>query len=62
VWQFTGSAGVGAFAGYLVDRFFGVSPWGLLSGSLGGSGVGFWAFITATNTLSKAAKSGEKKR
>jgi hypothetical protein len=24
--------------------------------------VGFWAFITATNKLSRAAKSGEKKR
>jgi len=49
VWQFTGSAGVCALAGYLVDRFFGVGPWGLLIGSLGGRAVGFWAFIVATN-------------
>ncbi len=51
VWQFTGSALVGVAAGYAVDWWLGVGPFGLVVGGLLGSGVGFYAFIRTTNRL-----------
>ena len=53
VWQFTGSALFGVAAGYGLDRWAGTGPWGLLVGGLGGSAVGFYAFIRATNKLTR---------
>ena len=53
VWQLTGSTLFGVAAGYGLDRWAGTGPWGLLVGGLGGSAVGFYAFIRATNKLTR---------
>lgn len=65
VWQFTGSALFGVAVGYGIDRYFGVSPWGLVIGGMVGNGVGFYAFIITTTKLTKSSQSkssGEKKQ
>ncbi len=61
VWQFTGSALVGVLAGYGVDRWLGVDPWGLVVGGVLGSGVGFYAFIRTTTKLMESQSSSGKK-
>lgn len=53
VWQLTGSAMFGVAAGYGLDRWQGTGPWGLIIGGMGGSAVGFYAFIRATNKLTR---------
>lgn len=56
VWQFVGAALFGVAVGYGADRWLGVSPVGLLIGGLGGSAVGFYAFIRAANRLMEEGK------
>ena len=56
VWQFTGSALFGVAAGYGVDKWLGTGPGGLIVGGLGGSAVGFYAFIRSTNRLLETQK------
>ena len=61
VWQFTGSALFGVGAGYGLDRWLGIGPWGLIVGGMGGSAVGFYAFIRKSNQLMAEQKKSEKK-
>lgn len=56
VWQFTGSALFGVAVGYGVDRWLESTPWGLVVGGMGGSAVGFYAFIRSANRLMDAGK------
>lgn len=56
VWQFTGSVFFLVAVGYGVDKWVGTGPWGLVVGGLVGSGVGFYAFIRATNRLMDQGK------
>lgn len=56
VWQFTGSALFGVAAGYGLDRWVGTGPWGLIIGGMGGSAVGFYAFIRTANRLMEEQK------
>ncbi len=56
VWQFTGSALFGVGAGYGLDRWLGIGPWGLIIGGMGGSAVGFYAFIRKANKLMEEQK------
>ncbi len=51
VWQFVGFALVGVGVGYGIDTQWAHAPFGLLVGGLGGSVLGFLAFIRATNRL-----------
>lgn len=51
VWQFTGSVLVGVAAGYGVDRWRGVGPWGLIIGGGVGTVTGLYAFITNSTRL-----------
>lgn len=60
VWQFTGSALFGVAVGYGVDRWMGWSPIGLIVGGMGGSAVGFYAFIRSANRLMDAGKKNGK--
>ena len=60
VWQFTGSALFGVGAGYGLDRWVGTGPWGLIIGGMGGSAVGFYAFIRKANQLSEQQKKEKK--
>ena len=46
----------GVAAGYGVDKWLGTGPGGLIVGGLGGSAVGFYAFIRSTNRLLEAQK------
>lgn len=38
-------------AGYLVDLYFGSSPWGLVGGIVVGSIVGLYQFVRITNQI-----------
>lgn len=60
VWQFTGSALFGVAAGYGLDRWLGIGPWGLIIGGMGGSAVGFYAFIRSANRLMEEQKREKK--
>lgn len=44
---FIGALLGGAFIGYLVDRWLGSAPWGLLIGTLLGFGGGLYSLYTA---------------
>lgn len=60
VWQFTGSALFGVAAGYGLDRWVGTGPWGLIVGGMGGSAVGFYAFIRTANRLMEEQSKSKK--
>ena len=51
----------GVGAGYGLDRWLGIGPWGLIIGGMGGSAVGFYAFIRTANRLMDEQKKSEKK-
>lgn len=61
VWRFTGSALFGVAAGYGLDRWLGIGPWGLIIGGLGGSAIGFYAFIKAATKLMDEQSQRNKK-
>ena len=42
----------GLFAGWLLDRWFGTSPWLLVGGVILGAAAGFYEFIRTTSKLS----------
>lgn len=51
VWQFTGTALVGAAAGYGLDRWLGTGPWALVGGVVLGNALGLFAFMRAVTRL-----------
>ena len=53
VWKFVGGCVVGVVGGLLVDRYLGWKPWGLISLSVLGISVGFYAFIRESLRLGK---------
>lgn len=57
-----GGVFVGLGVGFLVDRFFGTAPWGLIVGVLLGFGVSVWmARRTANRLMAQAKLEGEPK-
>ena len=55
-----GGVFVGLGGGFLVDRFFGTAPWGLVIGVLLGFGVSVWmARLTANRLMAQAKQEGE---
>ena len=56
VWRFIGPVGLGVIGGYAVDSHFGFKPWGMLTGSLLGIGLGFAAFLITTTKLLEKKK------
>lgn len=50
----------GTALGYGLDRWLGIGPWGLVVGGMGGSAVGFYAFIRTTNRLAKEQSDSRK--
>lgn len=62
VWQFTGSALFGVGVGYGLDKWLGIGPIGLIVGGLGGSAVGFYAFIRKANQLMEQQKKEEQQK
>ena len=52
-WQLVGSVGGGALLGWVLDKKFGTSPWLLVTLSLVGIGIGFYAFFKALMQLGK---------
>lgn len=53
LWKLTGGAVVGVVGGWLMDRYLGTAPWGVVGLSTLGIGVGFYAFIRAALRLSR---------
>jgi len=53
VWKMVGGAVVGVIGGYLMDRWLGTTPWGLVGLSVVGICVGFYGFIHEMNRLGK---------
>jgi ATP synthase protein I len=53
VWKMVGGAVVGVLGGYLLDRWLGTTPWGLVGLSVVGICVGFYGFIHEMNRLGK---------
>ena len=57
-----GGVFVGLAGGFLVDRFFGTAPWGLVVGVLAGFAVSVWmARQTANRLMAQAKAEGEPK-
>ena len=50
---FVSSVGVMMFLGWLVDRYFGSAPWGLVTGIVLGSAIGFFQFVRISNQIFK---------
>jgi ATP synthase protein I len=53
VWKMVGGAVVGVLGGYLMDRWLGTTPWGLVGLSVVGICVGFYGFIHEMTRLGK---------
>ena len=53
VWKMVGGALVGVGGGFLLDRWLGTRPWGLVAFSVVGISVGFYGFIHDTLKLGK---------
>ena len=51
----------GVAAGYGLDRWLGIGPWGLIIGGMGGSAIGFYAFISAATKLMDEQSKRNKK-
>ena len=59
-WRLVGGCVVGIFGGWVVDRFAGTGPWGLIIGSFIGICVGFYAMIKTLGDLEKKRKAAKK--
>jgi len=55
-WEFLGSILGGAVLGYLVDRYFGCSPWGLIACTLLGSSTGLYRMVQMLRQFDKRLK------
>lgn len=53
LWKLINGAVVGVVGGWLVDRYFGTTPWGIVVLSTLGIGVGFYGFIHAALRLGR---------
>ena len=57
-----GGVFVGLAIGFIVDRFFGTGPYGLIGGVLVGFAVSIWmARLTANRLMAQAKREGEPK-
>ncbi len=57
-----GGVFAGVAAGFVVDRFFGTVPWGMITGVLSGFAVSVWmARRTANRLMAEAKMEGEPK-
>jgi len=54
--QFPSAIAVGAFFGYLIDRWFHVNPWGLLIGFFFGVVAGYINFFREYKKLNNESK------
>ena len=52
-YEFFGSILGGAFLGYLIDRYFGIEPWGLIACILLGTTSGLYRMVTILSQLEK---------
>ena len=55
-WQLAGAVGLGALAGWWLDKKLGTSPWLLVAGAVGGIGLGFYLFFKILMNLDKGRK------
>jgi F0F1-type ATP synthase assembly protein I len=45
-----------------LDKWLGIGPWGLIVGGMGGSAVGFYAFIRSANKLMDEQKKQDQQK
>lgn len=57
-WEFLGSIVAGAVLGYLLDRHFGWSPWGLIACTLLGTTTGLYRMIVLLKRLERSNRNG----
>jgi ATP synthase protein I len=61
--QLLGGVFLGVAVGFVVDRFAGTNPWGVIGGVLLGFGVSLWmAWQTAQRLMAQAAEAGVEPR
>jgi ATP synthase protein I len=55
-WRLVGGCVVGVLMGWLVDRWFGTGPWGLVILSMVGIVIGFWGLVSTISKLDRKKK------